>query len=109
MAMHVGAFCVWLAAGTSESLLPEGEKAGACRRWALVAMTLCLAAGAAGMSLSYPFYRGEGWLWAKAALSAAAACIQLARATGRMGPARYLWSLGLAAGAALLLSFVRPF
>lgn len=109
MAVHVGAFAVWAAAGTSEALLEEGEKASACRRFALGGMVLCLLAGSVGMSLSYPYYKGEGWLWAKAGLAAAAAAVQLARAAGRLAPARYLRSTAALNGAALLLSFVRPF
>lgn len=109
MAVHVGAFAAWVAAGTAEALLDGGETAAACRRWAVGAMALCLLAGAAGMSLSYPFYKGEAWLWAKAALSGGAAALQLARAGGKVGPARYLKSLGALCAAALLLSFARPF
>jgi hypothetical protein len=109
MAVHVGAFSAWAAAGTAEALLDGGEKAAACRRWALAAMTLSLAAGAVGMALSYPFYKEEAWLWAKALLSAAAAALQVARAAGKVGPARYLKTLGTLAAAALLLSFARPF
>lgn len=109
MAVHVGAFSAWLAAGAAEALLDAGPKADSCRRWALASMALCLAAGAGGMALSYPFYRGEAWLWAKALLSAAAAALQLARAFGNVGLARYLKTLGTLAAAALLLSFARPF
>ncbi|TBR18646.1 hypothetical protein EPO15_15035 [bacterium] len=109
MAVHVGAFAAWLAAGTAEALLDGGEKAAACRRWALGAMGLALLAGALGMSLSYPFYKGEGWLWAKVLLSAGAVAVQLARAAGKVTPRRYLWTLGGLSGAALLLSFARPF
>lgn len=109
MAFHVGAFTVWLAAGTAEALLEEGEKAARCRRWAFGAMALSLLAGALGMSLSYPYYRGEGWLWAKTGLSAAAAAVQIQRARGKLLPSRYLWSLGALTGLALLLSFARPF
>lgn len=109
MALHVGAFAAWLGAGTAEALLDGGERAAACRRWALGAMVLCLFAGAAGMSLSYPFYRGEAWLWAKVGLAAAAAAVQVARAWGRLAPRRTLWALGVLCGAALLLSFARPF
>lgn len=109
MAVHVGAFTAWLAAGAAEALLEGGAKTAACRRWALAAMVLCLLAGAAGMSLSYPFYKGEGWLWGKAVLSAGAAGVQVARAGGKLTPSRYLWALGGLSGLALLLSFVRPF
>lgn len=109
MAVHVGAFAVWAAAGTAEALLDEGGKASSCRRWALGGMALCLLSGAVGMSLAYPFYKGEGWLWAKAGLAAAAAAVQLARAAGKLAPARYLWSTAALTGAALLLAFVRPF
>lgn len=109
MAVHVGAFAVWAAAGTAEALLEGGGRASSCRRWALCGMALCLLTGALGMSLSYPFYKGEGWLWAKAGLAAAAAAVQLVRAAGRLAPGRYLWSTGALTGAALLLSFVRPF
>ena len=109
MAVHVGAFAAWAAAGTAEALLDEGGKAASCRRWALGAMAACLLAGAAGMSLSFPFYRGEGWLWAKAVLAAGAAAVQAGRALGRLTPARYLWTLGALSSGALLLSFARPF
>lgn len=109
MAVHVGAFSAWLAAGTAEALLEEGEKAALCRRWALVAMALSLLSGALGMSLSYPYYRGEGWLWTKTGFAAAAAAVQIQRARGKVLPGRYLWSLGALTGLALLLSFARPF
>ena len=109
MAVHVGAFAAWLAAGTAEALLEEGGKAALCRRWAVGAMTLCFLAGGLGMSLSYPFYKGEGWLWAKVVLAAAAAAVQLVRGLGKIKPARYLWLTGLLCSGALLLSFVRPF
>lgn len=109
MAVHVGAFAAWASAGTAEALLDGGPKAAACRRWAVGAMALCLLAGAAGMSLSYPFYKEEAWLWAKAVLSAAAAAVQLARAAGKVAPSRYLKALGALAAGALLLSFARPF
>lgn len=109
MAVHVGAFTLWLSAAASEALLDEGEKAARCRRWALGSMVLCLLAGALGMSLSYPYYRGEGWLWAKIGLSAAAGAVQIHRARGKLAPGRTLWSLGALTGSALLLSFARPF
>lgn len=109
MAVHVGAFTAWLAAGAAEALLEEGARAAACRRWALAAMGVCLLAGAAGMSLSYPYYKGEGWLWGKAVLSAGAAGVQLTRVGGKLTPSRYLWALGILSGAALVLAFVRPF
>ncbi len=109
MAIHVGAFAVWVAAGTAESLLEEGGKAASCRRWALGGMALCLLAGAAGMSLSYPFYRGEGWLKAKILFTLLAATVQLWRTFRRMAPAPYLKCLLFLTTAALLLSFVRPF
>lgn len=109
MAVHVGAFSAWLAAGAAEALLDAGPKADSCRRWALASMALCLAAGAGGMALSYPFYKEEGWLWAKVFLSAALAAVQLARAAGKLGPSRTLWGLGTLCAGVLLLSFVRPF
>ena len=109
MAVHVGAFAAWLAAGTAEALLEEGRTAALCRRWALGAMSLCFLAGGLGMSLSYPFYKGEGWLWAKTVLAAAAGGVQIARAAGKVAPARTLWSLGALTGGALLLAFIRPF
>lgn len=109
MALHVGAFCVWTAAGTAEALAAAGPLARALRLWALSAMAVSLAAGAASMGLAYPYYAGEGWLWAKAGAALGLVLVQSLRAAGRLGPAAYLKSLGGLSAAALLLSFARPF
>ncbi|MBI5596062.1 MAG: hypothetical protein HY928_08240 [Elusimicrobia bacterium] len=113
MALHTGAFAGWLAAATADAFLAEaGARAEAgrlARLWAPFFMSLCLASGAVAMVLSYPFYRAQTWVWAKAALSLAPVVVTLLRAADFLRPRAALWALALPLTAALALSFLRPF
>lgn len=109
MALHVGAVCVWCAAGALEALSPDAGQARRARRWALGAMSLALAAGAAVAAASWPVYRGEGWLRVKGVFALAAAVLQILRASGRLSSRAVLRGAGAALAAALVLSFTRPF
>ena len=112
-AAHVGAFCLWACAAAAEAVLAEAGEAQRAlplaRRWAPAAMGLCLAAGTAALALSYPFYRGQAWLWLKLAAALAAAVVTVLRALGGLRPRPALWALALTAGLALVLSFTRAF
>lgn len=113
MALHTGAFAAWLAAGTADCFLAEAgarRQAGRLSRaWAPLFMVLCLGAGAASMALSFPYYREQSWLWAKAALSLPAVVVTLLRAADFLRPRAALWALSLPLAGALALSFLRPF
>ena len=113
MALHAAGFAAWLAAGCAAALLDDAGAAERsrilARRWAPAAMTLCLASGAVSWYLAYPLYREQGWVWAKAALTAIPAAATALQAAGRLAPGKAVWLLSLPMAAILLLSYARPF
>lgn len=113
MALHTGAFACWLASATADCFLAEAgarrEAGRLARLWTPFFMTLCLAAGAVLMALSYPFYREQSWLWAKVAVCLPPFVVTVLRAADFLRPRAALWALSLPLAAALSLSFLRPF
>ncbi|MDE2292937.1 MAG: hypothetical protein KGL53_12720 [Elusimicrobia bacterium] len=109
MAAHVGAFAGWLAAQTADAALESRGAAPLRRGWAPACMLVCLGAGALSMRLSYPYYSGQEWLWAKVWLASAAAAATLLRAAGRLSARRALAAMAVPALLALVLAFTRPF